>query len=311
MIDAELRKAVAALATRGMSAREISLRLKISRNTVRAIIAQDGKGERRERNDKIPLDRDLLAQLYAECGGYAQRVHWHEHAGGGGAIDLVMHLRGVDFKGAIAWLRDAFGDTCLVDVAHAQPVARTFQPPQRDERMLARVVRYPEDERAIPHNILGPLIDANAVYADARSNAVFLHVDSDGRAVGAELRRTTRVQWRGMARGSRKAAGSFAAGPAACDEIVLCESAIDAMSCCALRPEACAISTAGACPNPAWLPDVLAAGRSVHCGFDTDDAGETAARIMIARHPGITRLRPAAHDWNDDLKASRATLTLR
>ena len=84
MIDAELRKAVAALATRGMSAREISLRLKISRNTVRAIIAQDGKGERRERNDKIPLDRDLLAQLYAECGGYAQRVHWHEHAGGGG-----------------------------------------------------------------------------------------------------------------------------------------------------------------------------------------------------------------------------------
>lgn len=75
MIDAELRKAVAALAVRGMSAREISLRLKISRNTVRAIIAQEGRAERRERRDKIPLDRELLAQLYAECGGYAQRVH--------------------------------------------------------------------------------------------------------------------------------------------------------------------------------------------------------------------------------------------
>jgi transposase len=75
MIDAELRKAVAALFARGMSAREISLRLKISRNTVRSIVAQGGRAERRERNDKIPLDRELLAQLYAECGGYAQRVH--------------------------------------------------------------------------------------------------------------------------------------------------------------------------------------------------------------------------------------------
>ena len=75
MIESELRKAVAALAKRGMSAREISLRLKISRNTVAAIIAQDGRVQRAERKDKIPLDPELLARLYAECGGYVQRVH--------------------------------------------------------------------------------------------------------------------------------------------------------------------------------------------------------------------------------------------
>ncbi|MFA7278994.1 MAG: hypothetical protein WC100_02760 [Sterolibacterium sp.] len=27
--------------------------------------------------------------------------------GGGGAIDLVMHLRGLDFKQAVAWLRES------------------------------------------------------------------------------------------------------------------------------------------------------------------------------------------------------------
>jgi len=75
MIDAELRRAVAALAAHGMSARQISVRLKISRNTVRAIVAQEGRAERRERRDRIPLDRDLLARLYAECSGYAQRLH--------------------------------------------------------------------------------------------------------------------------------------------------------------------------------------------------------------------------------------------
>ena len=230
--------------------------------------------------------------------------NWHEHAGGGGAIDLVMHLQGVDFKGAVAWLHDAFGDL----VAAPPPNDGPFSPPVRDERMLGRVVRYLEFDRAIPHGVLAPLIDAESVYADARGNAVFLHLDARGKPVGAELRGTTHVQWRGMARGSRKAAGYFAVGHADPDELVLCESAIDAISCSALRPAARALSTAGACPHPAWLGEVLAAARPVYCGFDADEAGEHAARLMIARHPAIARLRPATHDWNDDLTSRRAAL---
>jgi hypothetical protein len=228
--------------------------------------------------------------------------NWHEHAGGGGAIDLVMHLQGVDFKGAVAWLDDAFGHL----VAASPPNDGPFRPPPRDDSLLPRVVRYLELERAIPHDVLAPLIDAQSVYADARGNAVFLHADRDGRPVGAELRGTTHVQWRGMARGSRKAAGYFAVGPADPHEIILCESAIDAISCSALRATARALSTAGACPGPAWLNDILAAGRPVLCGFDADEAGEHAARLMIARHPAIARLRPATHDWNDDLTSRRA-----
>ena len=75
MIDAELRKAVAALATSGMSAREISRRLGISRNTVGGLIARGGSAPCPARQKKIELDPEMLARLYAECEGYAQRVH--------------------------------------------------------------------------------------------------------------------------------------------------------------------------------------------------------------------------------------------
>jgi hypothetical protein len=233
---------------------------------------------------------------------------WHAHAGGGGAIDLVMHLRGASFKDAVAWLRDAFGDAHVPHVvAEPPPSHRAFQAPPRDDGKLARVVRYLERERAIPHDILAPLLEAKALYADARGNAVFLHLDPQGRPVGAELRGTTRVQWRGMARGSRKAAGCFAAGPVEAREIVICESAIDAISCRALRASARCISTAGACPDRPWLAPLVDSGTRVYCGFDADEAGDSFANTMIARHPAITRLRPAMHDWNDELCSRRAT----
>jgi hypothetical protein len=269
----------------------------------------------------VPL-ADVLARLGAvkdrhdkarwkTCSGTlsvngARFFDWHAHAGGGGAIDLVMHLRGASFKDAVAWLQRAFGDAHVSHVVAEPAPHRTFRPPPRDDAKLARVVRYLEGERAIPRSILAPLVDAKIVYADARGNAVSLHLNDQGTPVGAELRGTTRVQWRGMARGSCKDAGYFTVGPADAHEIVICESAIDAISCHALRASARCISTAGTCPDRPWLAPLVASGARVLCGFDADEAGDSSARAMIARHPAITRLRPALHDWNDVLVASRA-----
>lgn len=58
-----------------MSLKEIVRRLRISRNTVRAIIEQKGEMPVRTRKDKIRMDPDLLKRLYQECKGYAQRIH--------------------------------------------------------------------------------------------------------------------------------------------------------------------------------------------------------------------------------------------
>jgi len=121
--------------------------------------------------------------------------------------------------------------------------------------------------------------------------------------MGAELRGTTAVAWRGMAPGSRKDQGCFAIPDAALlTTSVLCESAIDAISCHALHPQYRCLSTAGARPNPAWLPELAGQGRQLYCGFDRDDTGEAMALSMMRLYPSIQRLRPSRKDWNDVLR---------
>jgi len=76
MIDAKLRDDVLALHAYKLGVRDIGRRVGVSRNTVRAIIRRHRKGEDgKTRKYKTPLDRELLEQLYDECGGYAQRVY--------------------------------------------------------------------------------------------------------------------------------------------------------------------------------------------------------------------------------------------
>ena len=75
MIEPDKRKALFLLHQEGMTLREMSRRLKISRNTVRAIIKQKGALPDTERKDKLFIDPELLKRLYEECDGFKQRVH--------------------------------------------------------------------------------------------------------------------------------------------------------------------------------------------------------------------------------------------
>ncbi len=75
MIDPDMRNAIFQLHQEGMSQREISRRLHVSRNAVRTIVRQQGKMTRKERNDKIHVDPELLQRLYRECDGWIQRIH--------------------------------------------------------------------------------------------------------------------------------------------------------------------------------------------------------------------------------------------
>ena len=75
MIDADKRKAVCLLHQEGMDGREIARRLGLGRNTVPRVIALGGALPPAVRREKQPLDPELLRRLYAECGGWIQRVH--------------------------------------------------------------------------------------------------------------------------------------------------------------------------------------------------------------------------------------------
>ena len=75
MIDPDVRNAIYQLHLAGMPLQEISRQFRVSRNTVRAIIRQQGAVPQTVRKDKIRIEADLLRRLYRECGGWLQRVH--------------------------------------------------------------------------------------------------------------------------------------------------------------------------------------------------------------------------------------------
>lgn len=245
----------------------------------------------------------------------AKFTNWQRFEGGGGAIDLVMHLTDVDFRTALALLEHHLGmghlvagratnsshKNCAVSDGHS-----TLRLPVRDDHMLGRVIDYLTGRRHLALSLLEPLCECGKLYADRRGNAVFLLVAGKAnRPVGAELRGSGARIWRGMAPGTRKDLGYFWVGASSSKEIVLCESAIDAISCSQLHRNRICISTSGVRANPRWLSTLITHGYAVYCGFDADDPGDTAACHMITSQPMVNRLRPPAHDWNDVLASSQ------
>ena len=238
---------------------------------------------------------------------------WNQGRGGGGAIDLVMHLAGLDCRAAVHWLEQYAvvppNQVTPAVTTNSQPLPRTSTDdpslPRREDRLLDRVRVYLTQCRRLSLTVLEPLIESGRLYADPRGNAVFVMVrGKPNQPVGAELRATGPHRWRGMARGSRRDQGYFWVGAPGSRQVVLCESAIDAISCFQIRGACICISTAGVRANPRWLPDLLAQGYEVLCGFDDDETGDATASRMNVRHPTVRRLRPPAHDWNDALTSN-------
>lgn len=275
-----------------------------------------GMRERADRLRAIPLEAVLL--LAGATRDRADKRKWHtgrgvisltgpkfmnwtRGAGGGGAIDLAMHLGDLRFNDALGWLSRHF--PASDPAASSQVPPRPLVLPPCDPRKLLAIRRYLYDQRRLPSALLEPLIAAGSVYADTRSNAVFLLLGEQDAPVGAEIRGTSGTPWRGMAPGSRKDLGYFSVPVLEPTAIILCESAIDALSCLALHYRTLCVSTAGARPNPLWLASLLHSGKPVYCGFDADSTGDDMARAMIETHPAVKRLRPPLKDWNEVLKA--------
>lgn len=244
-------------------------------------------------------------------------MNWQRGQGGGGAIDLAMHLGDMDFPAAVAWLEQHLAVGHLAVGQATTPCSGKQRSaadghsgklclPVPDDRLLARIRRYLTRRRHLAASLLEPLVESGKLYADSRANAVFLLVAGKvNRPVGAELRGTGSRVWRGMAPGTLKHSGYFWIGAQSSQKIILCESAIDAISCFQMHPDRICISTSGVRANPCWLRGLIAREYEIHCGFDADAAGDAAAIQMITLHPTVKRLRPPAHDWNDALASGQ------
>jgi len=275
-------------------------------------------GANRDRRDRNRWHTDRGA--ISITGTNLKFFNWHQQIGGGGAIDLVMHLGRMDVRAAVAWLEERFGthsapaaspSTALARTLPASrtarsPTPRTLHLPAPDRSQLKRVCCYLTEQRRLSSHIIEPLIESGIIYADRRANVVGVMVaGKPHRAIGAELRGTGPRVWRGLAKGTRKDAGYFWVGDASSTEIILCESAIDAISCyqihAAQEVTTICISTAGVRSQLPWLGPLIKRGYTIHCGFDNDTAGNQAGHTLLQNYPSLKRLIPSAHDWNDIL----------
>jgi len=176
-------------------------------------------------------------------------------AGGGGAIDLVMHVTGYSFKQAVAYLTYETGPEVAIAAAaqhgarertaQAQEIVERgerapFMQPQADEDRWPQVRAYLVEQRGILRGMVDELHARGTIYADSRSNAVFLRTNEEGQAVGASLRGTLPgSEFQGLAYGSRREEGhfSFTIGTPerySAPQYHITESPIDALSRAAL-----------------------------------------------------------------------------
>src|SRR5438876_3617447 len=129
-------------------------------------------------------------------------MNWHCSHGGGGAIDLAMHLNHLAFPAAVRWLERQFPIPPQAPPGQLSPRRLSLPPP--DPNQLPAVTRYLLQQRAIPGSLIQSLVESGQLYADGRANAVFLLSGKENQPVGAELRGTGPVRWLGLAPGSRR-----------------------------------------------------------------------------------------------------------
>jgi len=231
-------------------------------------------------------------------------MNWSQGLGGGGAIDLIIHLKAYDFKTAVSWLSETFSPCTPLISNNPKPAQKcALRLPKRDDHKLPRITNYLSYDRFVPTKLINSVIKSGKLYSDKRANAVFLLLGKEKRIVGAELRGTSKKRWLAMAPGSRKDLGCFYVKGPNTKKMVLCESAIDALSCFALNQDVITLSTSGVTANPAWLTTFIDKGFEIYCGFDADETGDAFADKMASLYPRVKRLRPVKNDWNDVLRS--------
>ena len=245
---------------------------------------------------------------------------WQHLKGGGGAIDLVMHVNQCDFKQAVAWLNDSVGEGATLQAATYKTKEiiqteqlRPFITPTVDESKWLLVKTYLPRERRLPSALVDSLHQQGLVYADDKQNAVFIRRSLDEETItGATLRGTAGAdnKFKGLALGSKRNAGwfHFQQGGQSSNPIqraVLVESPIDAMSFAVLdrtdSRKTIYLSTDGAGTVPLEFLRPLPAS-SVIVAYDNDQPGNSMAQRVMEQLPNSVRRLPKATDWNQELK---------
>lgn len=250
-----------------------------------------------------------------------------EQRGGGGAIDLVMHVNNCNFHQAIAWLYESSGEIGVQKAAIAHSLNLTneiirsqpcpkFQRPVEDKALWSEVAQYLTSKRGMPPNFVQALYQRGLIYADAHQNAVFVMRNFNDQTNGAFLRGTKGENntFKGYHKGTKRSdswfyfhLGGQAQGKV--ERAVLCKSPIEALSFATLELKAYKGIVQQrtmylAVDNPKSLPvDFLSTVPVVEMAFDNDAWGhETALTIgHLLKNATTVRTKAKGKDWNGQL----------
>jgi hypothetical protein len=249
-----------------------------------------------------------------------------EHSkGSGGAIDLVMHVNQCNFRQAVVWLDERFGEAGVeraaiahvknraADIIQTEPRPQ-FTPPVEDKANWSAVENYLTQFRGIRSDCVQMLHNQGLVYADQQQNTVFVMRNLDGQRNGAFLRGTRGENntFKGYSKGTLRSDSwfYFSLGGKANDKTstaILCKSPIDAISRAMLEylirgdvpPERTvymAIDDIKSLPLERLqkVPNILVA-------FGNDKSADAAAQRVLELMPQSQIKKSKASDWNQQL----------
>jgi hypothetical protein len=281
------------------------------------------------------------AEVYiAEYPGLCVNVNtnkWYSHyegVGGSNAIDCLVKICGRDFKQAV---RELTGQDVgvsekpqrckvimerpwLTQLESAEKSDKVFELPERGANMR-RLFAYFCKERKIPAAIVEELVKANLLYQSAGQvativdgvpqiakppNAVFVHLNADGEAIGGEVQGINSFRrYKGLVAGTSDSVFMFSPTSAKLTTAYLFESGIDLLSYYSLTSKenlqgVSLISMSGLKPT---VPKRLQAdGLNVLSFADNDEAGRKFERDNNFKRGSDALEKADCKDWSDYLR---------
>jgi hypothetical protein len=249
----------------------------------------------------------------------SQFYDWDETQmkGGGGAIDLVMHVNRSDFKSAVAWLADRFG-VVVAQIAGREYVEATAQQSECPEFVppIALPAAWPKMRadfvaRQLPGALIDQLHEQGLMYADEQGAAIFLQRDLVARSVTGAYR-LSGDGFGGTLLGSDRSKGRFywLRGGVATDavqQVVVGQTPIDVLALGLMEPmpkvRTMYLSADGALPL-AYLRVVAA--KRVRVAMNRDALGERLAQEAREGLPQVKQMQPEGVDWVESLRVGMA-----
>lgn len=243
----------------------------------------------------------------------------------GSIIDFVQNREGCSLGGVRQALRPWIGRPApaLALFPELAPTTKDRMEVERQFRVMEDAPRHPylERKRAVPPDVLASSRFLGRIKVDERGNAVFPHFDLEG-LCGYEIKNEG---YTGFSKGGEKGLWFSQTEPTD-KRLVLCESAIDALSYAALFPaKQTRYASIGGQMNPKQ-PGLIKAtllklpvNAEVVAGFDADDEGRRYAELVRQTVSEIARddMQCSIHepegvkDWNDVIRIRKGICASR